>query len=71
MQQGIYLDPEHFIRLSNLISDLPTLKVHDKITMSMHNDHGDNFHGDKTQYNSTGSGPMINSASGPISFGGT
>jgi hypothetical protein len=40
-------------------------------TTSMNNIHGDNFIGDKTEYNNTGSGPMINGASGPISFGGT
>ena len=40
-------------------------------TVSMQNIHGDNFTGDKTEYNNTGSGPMINGASGPISLGGT
>ena len=40
-------------------------------TTSMKNVHGDNFIGDKTQYYKQGSGPIINSPSGPISFGGT
>jgi hypothetical protein len=70
MQKGIFLDPECLVHLPNSISDLPTLTSNGKSTTSMHNVHGDNFNGDKIQYNNTGSGPMINGASGPISFGG-
>jgi hypothetical protein len=40
-------------------------------TTSMQNVHGDNFIGDKTQNYNQGTGPMINGASGPITFGGT
>jgi hypothetical protein len=40
-------------------------------TTSLQNVHGDNFIGDKTQFYNQGPGPMINSPSGPITFGGT
>jgi hypothetical protein len=71
MQQGIYPDSEHSIYLTDLISDPPTPAAYGESTTSMQNVHGDNFVGDKTQYNNTGSGPMINHPSGSISFGGT
>ena len=71
MQKGIYLGSEYSVHLPNLISDPPTPAAHGGNTTSMQNVHGDNFTGSKIQYNNTGSGPVINGASGPISFGGT
>jgi hypothetical protein len=70
MQKGIYTGSEHSIHLPDLIPDPPASAAYGGNTTSMQNVHGDNFTGSKTQYNNTGSGPMINGASGPISFGG-
>jgi hypothetical protein len=66
-----YLDFERLIDFPNSISDPPLPTTNVRNAVSMQNFHGDNFVGNKTQYNNTGSGPMINGASGPISFGGT
>jgi len=71
MQSGIYPYSEHSIEFTNLNPDFTPPAAHENNTTSMQNVRGDNFTGSKTQYNNTGSGPMINGASGPISFGGT
>jgi hypothetical protein len=71
MQEGIHLGFEHSVEFPNPMSDPPLPTTNGKNATSMQNVHGDNFIGNKTQYNNTGAGPMINGASGPISFRGT
>jgi len=71
MQHGIYLDSARSVDLTYLKLDPPPHDAYGNDTTSIQHVYGDSFTGQKTQNNNIGSGPVINSASGPISFGGT